>query len=372
MLEQPKILYGVCGIGNGHTNRQLPIIEHFAPKARMVIFGYGESYARYSARFKDSDSVLVLPVEVPYYVGTPAGLDFTATASHPANKDRDFFATNSAAMAQAQRFLGKPDLVVSDYEPISAQYGYAHGAPLVTIDQQSKYLSGDFGELNGHSCRDEIQRLLMFFPRADARIACSFFKVPPKEKPDADVLLFPSILKGSVTKDQPGVVRKPNEVLVYVSSQQEFMQNYADIMRECASVRDTIFHIFAKGITKDAAVPASNVMLYEHGDPRFAGIFSECGGIVSTAGHTLLSEAMHVGVPVYAVPLPLYEQQMNAHVIDSHSFGVSRTTISATELANFRAGIPTFASNIARDQEVLLKGSSENQVIEYLEKRFLQ
>jgi hypothetical protein len=43
-----------------------------------------------------------------------------------------------------QELIGKPDLVISDYEPISAQYAYASGTPLVTIDQQSKYLVGDY------------------------------------------------------------------------------------------------------------------------------------------------------------------------------------------------------------------------------------
>jgi hypothetical protein len=40
---------------------------------------------------------------------------------------------SNEAIAKALDKLGKPDLVVTDYEPISAQVAYATQAPLVTI-----------------------------------------------------------------------------------------------------------------------------------------------------------------------------------------------------------------------------------------------
>lgn len=368
--EQPKILYGICGIGNGHTNRQLPLIEHFARKSRMMIFGYGESYAHFSTKFQSSDSIHVEEVAVPFYVGNHEGIDFEATANHPLNRSRDFHRVNTHALAKAQNFLGKPDLVITDYEPVSAQYAYTHNAPLVTIDQQSKYLCGDFPELKGHSCRDEIARLLMFFPQADARIACSFFQVPPKENPDADVLLYPPILKESIAELRGDTVRKMNSVLVYISSQQEFIQPQEEIVRICAAQRDATFHIFARGITQKTG-EGENVQTYEHGDPHFERVFSECGGIVSTAGHTLLSEAMHAGIPVYTVPLPLYEQQMNAEVIDKHGFGVSHPRIDEDRLEDFVGRLPQFTKAIRDDKKVLLRGPSQQSIIQYLAQRFL-
>lgn len=72
-------------------------------------------------------------------------------------------------MQRADEFLGRPDLVISDYEPVSAQYSYALRIPLVTVDQQSKYLLADsremptFGDLTPN---EEIARLSLFFPKA--------------------------------------------------------------------------------------------------------------------------------------------------------------------------------------------------------------
>lgn len=47
-MRKAKILYGVCGIGMGHTYRQLPLLDNLAAEAEIVLFAYGESLAFYS------------------------------------------------------------------------------------------------------------------------------------------------------------------------------------------------------------------------------------------------------------------------------------------------------------------------------------
>src|SRR3972149_4745327 len=104
-----KILFGVSGIGNGHANRETPIIEELAKENRIMIFAHDDSLTVLTDRFGDNKNV-----------------------------------------------------------------------PLVTSDQQSKFLFGDFPvTLGGFTYEDEVKRLSMFFPKADKRIACSFFRVAP-------------------------------------------------------------------------------------------------------------------------------------------------------------------------------------------------
>lgn len=372
--EQPGIVFGVCGIGNGHTNRQLPLIEHFARKARLVILGYGESYAHFSKKFDGSDSVRVIPVEVPFIVGNHDGLDLEATARHPANQGRDFIGVNSAALVQMQKFLGRPDLAISDYEPISAQAAYANNAPLVTIDQQSKFLHGDFPDINEATCNDEIARLRMFFPNAAQRIATSFFNVKAKSKPDEIVDIYPVILKDEITSLRRHTARQSRSILLYLSSQQPFGQSVKEIADICSSQKDGYFNIFAPEKAIKALKLSSNkrVHIYQHGDANFYPVLQNCGGIVSTAGHTLISEAMHLGIPVYAIPFTeLYEQQVNAQVIGNSGFGISHTSIDAEKLAEFTESIPDFATAIRNDRDVLLHGPSQQTIIEHLERKFL-
>lgn len=372
-MKKTKILYGISGIGFGHTYRQLPIIEHFSRFAEMVIFAYGASYDFYAARFKNYHNVKVLRVAVPFFVGNQSGLDFSSTASSPLNRGQDFFAVNCAAFYQADEILGKPDLVISDYEPMSAQYAYRKNAPLATFDQQSKYLYGDFpATLHGYTFQDEIERLHMFFPRADARIACSFFRVPKKTEGDK-VLLFPPIIREDVLKIGRGKQKRGDSILVYISSAREFVQSPAVLGKIFAAQKNTHFHIFMR--PADAAILRKmhlpEISVYDHGDKRFNEILKICAGIVATAGHSLLSEAMYLGIPVYAIPVSPYEQHMNARVINENNFGLSSPRFTSKKVAQFIKNIPRFSNAIKKDKTVLLRGAGKEKIIKFITRQLL-
>ena len=361
------ILWGVSGIGNGHSHRQVPLIAHYAKTCRIVIFAYGESYRNFKRLYRGRKNVAIIRIDVPFWAGKRGGLDFLKTAR--LNAGKDFLTVNCQAFARAERLIGKPDLVVTDYEPMSAQYAYAFGAPLVTFDQQSKYLCGDFpSRLGGQAYRDEVVRLSMFFPAAAARIACSFFKVK-RQAGSPEVVIVPPPLKESIISLRRSPKKGTPSILVYVSSARPFVQTTSGVMRVLSSVTNAHFHVFMKNPGK-RRLP-ENVSVYEHGDRRFHKILAECNGIVSTAGHMLLSEAMHLGIPIYAIPLAVYEQQMNAHVIGSNGFGISRPRIEKKSLAAFVRNLPKCASAIERDRSVLLRRPGQGEIIRRLD-RFLK
>lgn len=359
-MKKLKILYGICGIGNGHTFRQLPIIEHFSRTAQIMIFAHDNSFAFYEKKFKGSKSVKVVRVAIPFYVGSKSGIDFDASAKLPMNQT-DIFQINCAALARAKKEMGKPDVVISDYESVSAQYAYSQNVPLITIDQQSKYLCGAFPEqLGGFSFRDEIERLHMFFPKVHTRMACSFFKVPLRSGEDK-VKFFPPTLKDSVInmKRNP----KGNSVLVYISSAREFGQTPAEIIRICSKEKETEFHLFIGREDLSSLQTYTNIHIHSHGDPAFDKLMSECSGIISTAGHSLLSEAMYLGIPVYAIPVSPYEQHMNARVIDQAGFGIACRKIESKKLRVFIANLSEYQKRIAKDKKVLLRGIGQQQII---------
>lgn len=376
-MKNKKILYGVCGIGMGHTYRQLPLLDELSQDNRIVLFVYGESKLFYEEHFRHSENVTVLTVSVPFYVGNAAGLDFAETAKRIAASGIDHEAINLAALEAAQQLIGKPDLVISDYEPISAQYAYAHSAPLVTIDQQSKYLVGDYTQaIASQTCLDEVARLRLFFPAATLRLACSFFTVPrrsggTKEK----VIICPPIIKPAILamKKRRRLTKQTNSVLVYISSQRDFVQSYDEVLKVLSSAPEHHFYVFVKELPTDllATLP-SNVTLRRHGDPRFLDVLAECQGIVTTGGHTLVSEAMYLGIPAYLIPLAVYEQQINAHVVGDNQFGVCAETISAPLLATFLSQLEVFAANIANDKNgksgtrILVPGSGEKKILSYI------
>lgn len=369
-----KILYGVCGIGMGHTMRQLPIIEHLAAAHRVVIFAYGKSHTFLGQRFAGNARVSLEEVSVPFYVGYWDGLDFAATLARHEQFARDHFALNCRAMAQVQKLIGKPDLVISDYEPTCAQYGYSQNTPVVTIDQQSKYLVGKFPrELAGQTHVDEGCRLRMFFPKAKARIACTFFAVEknPPVPGGERVLIAPSIITETVRK----IRRRPDPsgktVLVYISSQREFVQDLAEATSILSGQADKCFHVFLPADMAKPQTQPANVKLYQHGDAEFAQLLATANGVITTAGHSLLSELMYLGLPPYVIPLPVYEQQMNARCIHSNGFGISAAHLEAETLASYLSNLCVFTGNIKADKTILLKGSGHRKIISFLTRNFL-
>src|SRR5262245_30044805 len=243
-MTRSKVLFGVCGIGLGHTHRQLPIIEHCTRSCEVGIFADGESLDVLLRRFADRPDVLVERVAVPFYVGRARGLDFAATAQLESNRE-DYLHINCAAMARVAERMGTPDLVVSDYEPVSAQYAYAYDAPLVTVDQQSKYLCGDFQDtLGGTRAADEAMRLRMFFPRADLRLACSFFAVRKRGDRREEVEICAPILNEAIARGLGRPRTGRMLVVVYLSSQRPFGQGLDEIADVLSSQPAVEFHLF--------------------------------------------------------------------------------------------------------------------------------
>ncbi|MBP9819129.1 hypothetical protein KBC79_00120 [Candidatus Woesebacteria bacterium] len=369
------IFYGICGIGMGHTYRQLPIIDDLAKRHDIALFAYDASYVFYREHFRDNKRVTIVPVAVPFYAGNEHGLDFMATVEHN-NNAQDFFKINAIASEFINTKFGKPDLVITDYEPVSAQLAYAYNAPLVTIDQQSKLLVAQVPEdINGFRYNDELMRLRMFFPKAAARIATSFFKVTEVENPTEQVSIYPAIVKDSIVqlKRRPKSGSK-HKILIYFSAQQQLKQTVNEVLAICANVGQAAeFHIFfPRSSVQRSSQPSSNVYVYPHGNEQFMQVISECHGVVTTAGHGLLSEAMYLGIPVYALPLDIYEQQLNAYEVAKYGFGFASERLELESLEQFLRELPLFTAAIAQDTTVLQRGPGQGQILSFLEETFLK
>ncbi|MBI2473375.1 hypothetical protein HYV70_02375 [Candidatus Uhrbacteria bacterium] len=369
MKKTPHILFGISGIGYGHTFRQLPLVEHFAACGRVTIFAHGQSEEFYRKQFRHRASVHVERIEIPFLTGSKTGLDFWKAAKEPINQSSTYLRTNLMAMKRAEEFIGKPNLVITDYEPLSAQYAYLYQSPLVTIDQQSKYLIGQFPKiLHGLSYQDEVARLHMFFPYAAKRIACSFFHVTRSPQAVDDVEIFPSIIKQKVRELARSKSLNPS-LLVYISAARKFIQSQKETVQALQSIKKTDLHLFvqASEVTFFRQQRQSNWHIHPHGDKQFLPLLARCHGMIATAGHSLLSECMYLGIPVYAIAIAPYEQHMNAAVIQKGGFGISAPGLTKHALKNFEKHLPTFEQNIRHDKTILLRGSGQDTIIPILE-----
>ncbi len=373
-MIKKKIVFGVCGIGRGHTYRQFPIISHFSKKAKIVIFAFGESYSFYSKVFKNKDNIKIYPVFVPWLHGSLLGIDYKKTANDSFNKNINYISKNFLAMDNAFSFLGKPDLVITDYEPVSAQFAYSLDVKIVTIDQQSKYFYKDYPDIkNALSIEEERSRLGMFFPKADKRIACSFF-IPPSKitiSKNFNVETISPVIRDDIIFLKKNCKSKKDNVLIYLSPYSEFTQKARDVLGVLSSFKNYSFHLFvaiSSDFFREKHIPV-NVKINKYEDKNFLKSLNIAGSVICTAGHTFISEALYLSKPIYAVPLKTYEQNYNAEVINKYKFGVTRNNISVNHLKYFLKNIDLFKDNIVRDNTVLLnKRAGQEDIIRIINK----
>ncbi|MFH1193334.1 MAG: glycosyltransferase family protein [Candidatus Jorgensenbacteria bacterium] len=361
-----KILLGICGIGQGHSLRQKIVLEILlTKKCDIVIFAFGESLKFYRKHFKE---LKIIPVSVPWIHGGKLGINFSKTASEEVNNNPNFIKNNFGAMNEAiEYFGGHPDFVVSDYEPISAQLAYIFNIPLITIDQQSKYLAYDFHSIDNMSGIEEKQRLSLFFPRAEKRFACSFFRINGRAHDKFDINIIPSPIRDriiDINQVRKSANLSEDDILVYFSPYGKFVQPLNEVLEIFALFPKKNFYIFSHEINTVSKrnKKIKNIYLRSYDDNSFGEILAKTKRAISTAGHNFLSEVMFLGIASYAVPLQTFEQHFNAHVVGKNNFGVKAANISFKKLNYFLNNTNYFIDNINKDKSILLKTTGRKEI----------
>ena len=230
-----KILIGICGIGNGHLNRQICVINELKSKGFEVLAA--TSIDKVSV-IKKKCNIEVLPIIIPWIVCDKNGVNFKDTLEKYCLSTQDRFKNFlEFSIAVEKYFNGKPDLVITDYEPNVAEYAYASNLKLITMEQQSKFLYLENIEINDFSINEEINRINYFFPKYDMKIISSFFPINIKKN---NVVVVPPIINELEKRN-----KEDNKVLVYFSSY-SFSIKYFEILNTIKEFNDYKFIVYTK------------------------------------------------------------------------------------------------------------------------------
>jgi uncharacterized protein (TIGR00661 family) len=284
---------------------------------------------------------------------SPQGADFGRSSELGENRSDDFVVTNYSAIDGALSALhGNPDLVITDYEPVAATLAYASCCPLITIDNQSSFLGFRFPPIrsmhnNAERLRDEERcRLSFFFPKADERFALSFFRISYPADPRFAVTVIPPVIRASIRRSsEVNGNHFRRKIVVYLSpgkptgAASAGIQTATELADIFASQSDLDFVIFSD---RAGPSPASNVSIRPFDNDELPRELCTCDAVIATAGHTLLSEIVHLQKPVLAVPVDTFEQTYNARSIEMAGIGRAATVITADRLSQFVSEIPVF------------------------------
>lgn len=344
-----KILYGICGFGNGHSARSGEVLQELLQRGHQVaVFGFLNSQRYCAAHFPQ---VPVYEVKVPILHVGRWGIDFLKSAQEPFNILPDAYTSCLLAMHQALEFFGgKPDLVLSDYEWIAGQFAYALDIPLVTIDQQSKFAGFQFPDIGQFSRVEEKARLAMFFPHVEARYACSFFQVTWSTDPTFKAELIPPILRRDILAlRQQSLPTHEDEVVVYFSPHGELRQPMEEVYRLFQRIRHKRFIVF----NRKPQAAMGNIEFRQFDGGAFLQAIAQAESVITTGGHNLLSELVCLQKPVYTLPFDTFDQRCCASIVEACQIGKSTLTFSKADLDEFFQRLPEYSDYLATGQGLM-------------------
>ena len=338
-----RILYTLCGEGNGHATRSKVSIEHLRARGHDVLCAAASSPAsKVVAGAVPADRLMTI-----VGLGTrcrDGEVSIRDTLEENLRRLRTAMTVNHRAWQEAERFA--PHAAITDFDSFGWFFARAHGLPLVSIDNHQvacRFLHDPslVGDPSGMRLLEHVSRAVV--PDADHFIVTSFFYVPPRPDSARSTTLVPPILRREVvdrfsnagpTGDSPPDDSGP--VLIYRSS----YNDSRTIAAVLAQVPDVPFIGYGFETGADALTP--NLVLRPFDERAFIEDLARARAVVGNGGMSLLGESLAFGKPVYAVPVGgQYEQILNAAYVEACGYGRASRTLDADVLRTFLDAAPS-------------------------------
>jgi uncharacterized protein (TIGR00661 family) len=276
-----KILYAFNGTGYGHASRAisiLPILKHYdvdilvSGEMNPIDIGYQIKYRFKGFTFAYDNGKLS-------YWKTFRQLNIIQFI-------KDILSLN----------VTQYDLVISDFEPISAYAAKLRGVKSLSLSHHASFLSEDTPRPS------KIDRIAEWILKNYA--PCEFnigfhFK-------DYDDFILPPHIR-SVIRDNKNNTTKQDYILVYLSA-----YNPYDLVKVFGKYTDYKFIIISPEI-KDAVNPTSNTTIKPADPIKFMDLLINCSGVITGGGFETVAEALYLNKRVLTIPIKgQYEQECNA------------------------------------------------------------
>jgi len=315
-----KIAYSCAGEGFGHAARMVVLSDHLEKNHRVSYFvpcniqGFlKQKISGFSARS--------IPVLAFVKKGDTVNLFKTFFHNLPVILAAPFTIARLAYTLKKQRY----SMVISDFEPFLAWAGKLAVLPVLQINHPG--IISKYPEARIQSLLAVLGARLMEGPW-DKRILISFFGG------DVGPLLRKSLFKHPVKEESFLVFNlKP----CYRDNIEKIMQNFPNI----------------------------NYKLFPNPQEDFEKALAECNGVVSSAGHQIIAEALALGKPLLVLPQQgQYEQILNARMLENLGKGKTSSLKALQEdLPKFLEDLPQMRQSKNLPKEYTLSDSTEKLLV---------
>jgi uncharacterized protein (TIGR00661 family) len=323
-----RIIYGVSGEGSGHSSRAKEMAVHLVAAGHELLFvSYNRGFDSLHQWFpcQRIDGLRILSVDNK--VSIPRTLIYNLRML-PA-----YYRSIKTLRRVFDEF--KPDLVITDFEPMCARLANSRALPLISLDNQHRMRFMDY-ESPAHLKFDRWVTEMVIrgvVPNPDVALATTFLQGPVKNE---HTFLFPPILRSEV-----GLLRPTagNSHLVYVTSEYDSL---IDTLRLMPQERFIVYGYNRNEID-------GNLEFKEFSTAGFLEDVAASRSIIATAGFTLMSEAMYLQKPYLAFPMQgQFEQQLNAYCLQQLGYGMNANRADLATLQAFFERLPQFIEALSR------------------------
>ena len=302
------VLYALCGTGRGHASRALAVAHALRERGHRVTFASGGPNLRLLHRL--GEETLTLPALRQVFSGN--GVDLVETAK--TNWRWTYLSVYLFRRLERRVAALGIDGVVCDFEPFMPYVARRMGLPVVALNHQQI--------LTAARCRVPARHRLgalgtaagigFLAPRAPARVVVPTFFFPPVRDPQRTVLV-PPVLRPAVLRARP---TRGDHLLVYYN---------APDPAALEALGQSGLRAVVYGFEPPAGAARYPHLQFREASQRgFLADLASCRAVVATAGFTLMSEALHLGKPVLAVPnRGFFEQLLNALELERSGRGAA-------------------------------------------------
>jgi len=285
-----NILYAIQGTGNGHMSRAVevgPALEKYGNVDYMISGSQVEINLDKDIKYRSKG--------LGFYFGKKGGVDISQTLRK--NMFKRLF-------KEIKEFpIEKYDLIINDFEPISAWSAKLKKKPCVALSHQSALLSKNSPKPKKN---DPFGKMIINrYAPATAHYGFHFSNF--------DKNIFTPIVKKEIRNQE---VKNLGHYSVYLPA-------YADetLIEILGSINDVRWEVFSKHAKK--SYTAKNVSIRTIDSKAFTESIASSEGVLCGAGFETPSEALFLGKKLMVIPMKnQYEQHCNAEALDQLGIAV--------------------------------------------------
>lgn len=321
-----RIWYGVNGEGMGHAMRSAEIMRWLGSQGHRV-----QGYA--GGRASEYVRSIVPTTTIPHLHFVIRGGKVQGVRTFLLNLVCVPWIAWSFGKRLYEGIVRRPQLIITDFEPLTAWTAFLLRIPLISIDNQHSVTDADSSALPSGIGKWSYQlftRFMVPFPRKTL-----IFSFLPLAVTTSRATIVAPLVKASITKAH---VSKGTHFLVYLN------KSDTSLITLLQTLSPHSFIVYGLNRTEQRG----NVTLKTFDDASFVRDFASCKGFISNGGMTSLSEALYLAKPVLCIPLAGHHEQIaNGHFLVQSGRGMMGEALTPRLLKQFQ----TFVQNYRPEQK---------------------